>query len=104
MKAIAKEFYARTRKKELENNYLPNLLKYLHKWIIHSSGCACFNTCCLLFTTPTKPLWLSPTICNISRPFVVAPYSLQQLFSPYRIQPSSLLHGHCHLLATIVLW
>jgi len=29
MKAIAKESYARTREKELENNYLPNLLKYL---------------------------------------------------------------------------
>jgi hypothetical protein len=29
MKAIAKEFYARTKEKELESNYLPNLLKYL---------------------------------------------------------------------------
>lgn len=104
MKTIAKELYTRVKERELESNYLPDPLKYLEKWIIHSSGYACFEHLLSPIYNTCRTLWLSPTICNTCRPFVVVLYYLQQFFSPYKVQPSSLPHCHCHLLATIVLW
>jgi hypothetical protein len=39
MKAIKMEFCTRAKERELEGNYLPNLLKYLiQRWIIHYDG------------------------------------------------------------------